>query len=126
MELSAPRRDVKIAVRQKRRFKRTTDSLHAFPIAPNLPDQDFAAARPNQKRGSDISCVWTREGWLYLAVVIDRFGRRVVVWATSDRLHKDLALSALRRAIAVPFPAAGLIHHAAAGANSVPSITRLS
>ena len=104
-----------LRARQKRRFKRTTDSLHAFPIAPNLLDQDFAAARPNQKWGADISYVWTREGWLYLAVVIDLFARRVVGWATSDRLHKELALSALRRAIAVRRPVAGLIHHADRG-----------
>jgi len=101
--------------RQKRRFKRTTDSLHAFPVAPNLLDQDFAAAGPNQKWGADISYVWTREGWLYLAVVIDLFARRVVGWATGDRLPKELALSALRRAIAVRRPAAGLIHHADRG-----------
>ena len=50
----------------KQRFKRTTDSLHTFPVAPNLLDQDFATAGPNQKWGADISCVWTREGWLYL------------------------------------------------------------
>lgn len=101
--------------RQKRRFKRTTDSLHAFPVAPNLLDQDFTASGPNQKWGADISYVWTREGWLYLAVVIDLFARRVVGWATSDRLHKELALSALRRAIAVRRPLAGLIHHADRG-----------
>jgi len=104
-----------LRARQKRRFKRTTDSLHAFPIAPNLLDQDFAAAMPNQKWGADISYVWTREGWLYLAVVIDLFARRVIGWATSDRLHKELALSALRRAIAVRRPAVGLIHHADRG-----------
>ncbi|SMD12084.1 Transposase InsO and inactivated derivatives [Fulvimarina manganoxydans] len=101
--------------RQKRRFKRTTDSHHAFPIAPNLLDQDFTATGPNQKWGDDISYIWTREGWLYLAVAIDLFARRVVGWATSDRLKKDLALSALRRAIAVLRPPAGLIHHANRG-----------
>ncbi len=104
-----------LEARQKRRFKRTTDSLHAFPVAPNLLDQDFAATGPNQKWGADISYVWTREGWLYLAVVIDLFARRVVGWATSGRLHKELALSALRRAIAVRRPATGLIHHADRG-----------
>ena len=103
-----------LRARQKRRFKRTTDSLHAFPIAPNLLDQDFAAAGPNQKWGTD-SPTRDREGWLYLAVVIDLFARRVVGWATSDRLHKELALSALRRAIAVRRPVAGLIHHADRG-----------
>ena len=65
--------------------------------------------------GADISYIWTREGWLYLAVIIDLFGRRVVGWATSDRLRKELTLSALRRAIAVRRPAAGLIHHADRG-----------
>lgn len=101
--------------RQRRRFKRSTDSHHAFSVAPNLLDQDFAASGPNQKWGADISYVWTREGWLYLAVVIDLFARRVVGWATSDRLHKELTLSALRRAIALRRPSAGLIHHADRG-----------
>ena len=68
-----------------------SDSLHAFPVAPNLLNQDFNAAGPNQKWGADISYVWTREGWLYLAVVIDLFARRVVGWAAGDRLHKELA-----------------------------------
>lgn len=67
--------------RQKRRFKRTTDSHHAFPVAPNLIDQDFSAERPNQKWNADISYVWTAEGWLYLA--LDLFARRVVGWAVS-------------------------------------------
>src|SRR5271156_3655880 len=58
---------------------------------------------------------WTREGWLYLAVVIDLFARRVVGWAAGDRLHKELALLALRRAVAVRCPSAGLIHHADRG-----------
>ena len=104
-----------LRARQKRGFKRTTDSLHAFPIAPNLLDQDFTATGPNQKWGADISYVWTREGWLYLAIIIDLFARRLIGWAVSDRLHKELALSALRRAIAVRRPAAGLIHHADRG-----------
>jgi len=67
-----------LQARQKRRFTRTTDSQHAWPVAPNLIDQDFRAERPDQKWGADISYVWTREGWLYLAVVIDLFARRVV------------------------------------------------
>ena len=104
-----------LRARQKRRFKRTTDSLHSFPIAPNILGQDFAATGPNQKWGADISYVWTKEGWLYLAVVIDLFARRVVGWATSDRLHKELALSALRRAITMRIPPKGLIHHADRG-----------
>jgi transposase InsO family protein len=104
-----------VQARQKRRFKRTTDSHHAWPVAPNLLDQDFTAARPNKKWGADISYVWTREGWLYLAVVIDLFARRVVGWATGDRLHRELALAALRKALTMRRPAAGLIHHSDRG-----------
>jgi transposase InsO family protein len=101
--------------RQKRRFKRTTDSEHSWPIAPNIIDQDFTATAPNQKWGVDISYVWTREGWLYLAVVIDLFSRRVVGWAVGDRLHRDLALAALRRALVMRRPPEGLIHHSDRG-----------
>ena len=104
-----------LRARQKRRFKRTTDSHHAWPIAPDLLDQDFSAQGPNQKWGSDISYIWTREGWLYLAVVIDLFARRVVGWAVADRLHRELALAALRKALTMRRPAPGLIHHADRG-----------
>ena len=113
-----------LKARQPRRFKRTTDSLHAFPVAPNLLDQDFAAERPDEKWGADLSYIWTREGWLYLAVVIDLYARRVVGWSVSDRLHKELALAALRRALAVRRPAAGLIHHSDRG--SQPGFNRSS
>jgi putative transposase len=104
-----------LRARQKRRFKRTTDSQHAWPVAPNLIDQDFQAQRPDEKWGADISYVWTREGWLYLAVVIDLFARRVVGWAVSDRLHRNLALAALRKALLTRRPPAGLIHHSDRG-----------
>ena len=108
-------RDNGLRARQKRRFKRTTDSHHAWPVAPNLLDQDFTATGPDKKWGADISYVWTREGWLYLAVVIDLFARRIVGWATGDRLHRDLALAALRKALVMRRPAAGLIHHSDRG-----------
>jgi putative transposase len=108
-------RENSLKARQKRRFKRTTDSHHAFPIAPNLLEQDFSAERPNQKWAADISYVWTNEGWLYLAVVLDLFARRVVGWAVSDRLHQELALEALRKAVAIRRPDNGLIHHSDRG-----------
>jgi transposase InsO family protein len=63
----------------------------------------------------DISYVWTREGWLYLAVVIDLFSRRVVGWAVGDRLHRDLALAALRKALVMRRPPKGFIHHSDRG-----------
>ena len=98
--------------------------------APNAPPRtvsgggDFSRAHLNKTPRHARGRYWTRKGvglgsdltgWLYLAVVIDLFARRVVGWATSDRLHKELALSALRRAIAVRRPVAGLIHHADRG-----------
>jgi putative transposase len=104
-----------LKARPPRRFQRTTDSLHALPVAPNLISQDFSAERPDEKWAADISYIWTREGWLYLAVVMDLYARRVVGWAVSDRLHKELALTALRRALVVRRPPAGLIHHSDRG-----------
>jgi putative transposase len=104
-----------LKARQTRRFKRTTDSHHTFPVAPNLLDQDFTTERPDEKWGADISYVWTREGWLYLAVVIDLFARRVIGWAVSDRLHRQLALDALAKALVMRQPQVGLIHHSDKG-----------
>ena len=108
-------RDNGMKANQKCRFKKTTDSNHGGPIAANLLDQDFACEGPDQKWGVDISYVWTTEGWLYLAIVLDLFSRRIVGWAVSDRLKKDLALTALRRAIALRNPLPGLIHHSDRG-----------
>ena len=108
-------RDNGMRARQKRRFKRTTDSEHAWPVAPNLLDQDFTATAPNQKWSADISYVWTREGWLYLAIVMDLFSRRIIGCSVSDRLHRHLALAALRQALAIRRPQPGLICHSDRG-----------
>lgn len=108
-------RDNGLKALQKRRYKKTTDSCHGGPVAANLLDQDFTCDGTDQKWGVDISYVWTAEGWLYLAIVLDLYSRRIVGWATSDRLKKDLALNALRRAIALRQPLPGLIHHSDRG-----------
>lgn len=108
-------RDNGLKALQKRRYKKTTDSCHGGPVAANLLDQDFACDGPDQKWGADISYIWTAEGWLYLAIVLDFYSRRIVGWATSDRLRKDLALNALRQAIVMRVPAPGLIHHSDRG-----------
>jgi len=108
-------RDNGLKALQKRRYKKTTDSNHGGPIAANLLDQDFACDRPDQKWGADISYIWTAEGWLYLAIVLDFYSRRIIGWAVSDRLKKDLALNALRRAIVLRRPLPGLIHHSDRG-----------
>jgi putative transposase len=104
-----------LKARQKRRFKRTTDSQHASPVAPNLLEQDFTATGPNQKWGSDISYVWTAEGWLYLAIVVDLYSRRIVGWAVSDRLRKELPMAALQRALLLRRPPPGLVQHSDRG-----------
>lgn len=104
-----------LKARQKTRFKRTTDSNHGEPVAPNLLDQDFACDGPDQKWGADISYIWTAEGWLYLAIVVDLYSRRIVGWDARDRMKKDLAISALQKAIAIRQPGAGLIQHSDRG-----------
>ncbi len=104
-----------IKVERRHKYKRTTDSKHGFPFAENRLERDFTASAPDQKWVSDISYIWTREGWLYLAVVIDLFSRKIIGWATSDRLKHDLALRALQMAILRRRPPAGCIHHSDRG-----------
>lgn len=94
-----------------RRFRRTTDSCHRYRIAPNLLERNFTAAETNRVWVGDITYVPVRDGWLYLAVLIDLFSRRIVGWAISDRIDTELALGALQMAVTVRQPRPGLIHH---------------
>jgi transposase InsO family protein len=100
-----------IAVVRTRKHKATTDSNHEFNITPNLLDRDFSADQPNQKWAGDITYIWTREGWLYLAVIVDLHSRRIIGWAVSNRMKLDLAIRALKMAIAFRSPTKGCIHH---------------
>ena len=100
---------------QKRRFRRTTDSNHTQPVAANVLARDFHANAPNTAWVTDVTYVWTAEGWLYLAALLDLFSRRVVGWAVSETNDRALALEALRRALATRRPAAGLVHHSDRG-----------
>src|ERR1700730_10010950 len=104
-----------LKAREERRFKRTTDSDHAWPIAPNIIDQDFTAMGPNEKWGVDISYVWTREGWLYLAVIIDLLTRNIVGGVVGARLLRDLAHAALRKPLTMRRTREGLIPHSDRG-----------
>ena len=104
-----------IRVERSKKYKVTTDSNHTFNIAPNLLSGDFHATAQNQKWAGDISYVWTREGWLYLAVIIDLYSRRVVGWAVSNRMNRDLAIRALQMAINLRQPPKGCIHHSDRG-----------
>ena len=108
-------RGMGLSARRGRRFRCTTDSRHAFPVAPNLLDRDFTAAAPDRVWLADLTYLWTAEGWLYLAVVLDLCTRRVVGWAMADHLGHELALAALDMAIACRRPAPGLLHHADRG-----------
>ena len=94
-----------------RKHKVTTDSNHKLKIAPNLLDRNFTADQPNQKWAGDISYVWTREGWLYLAVILDIHFRRFIRWAVSNRMKRDRAIRALKMAIAFRQPPKDYIHH---------------
>ena len=93
------------------KYKVTTDSNHTFNVAPNLLDQDFSVDGPNQKWAGDISYIWTSEGWLYLAVILDWHSRRVIGWAVNNRLNRDLAICELDMAVALRQPPKGCIHH---------------
>jgi putative transposase len=97
--------------KRRRRFRVTTESQHDLPVSPNVLQRDFSAAAPNQKWVGDITYIWTREGWLYLAVLIDLFSRRVVGWSLGDTLATELPLRALQMAIQTRRPPRGLIHH---------------
>jgi putative transposase len=82
-----------------RKFKATTNSNHSLPVAPNLLKQDFSASKPNQKWVGDITYLWTGQGWLYLATVLDLFSRKVIGWAMADRMTATLVCDALTMAL---------------------------
>ena len=104
-----------IRAKQARRYRPTTDSGHTDPVAPNLLARQFTVEAPNRVWASDVTYVWTREGWLYLAVILDLFSRRVVGWHLAPRLKRPLVLKALRSALRSRHPKPGLLHHSDRG-----------
>ncbi len=98
-----------------RKFRVTTNSDHDHPIAENVLDRNFEASGPNEKWATDITYIWTAEGWLYLAVVMDLYSRRIVGWSTADHLETGLCLDALQRALSHRTDVEGLIHHSDRG-----------
>jgi putative transposase len=102
-----------IVARKKRRFRKTTDSNHSHPIAPNVLARNFNVELPDTAWVTDVTYVWTHEGWLYLAAILDLFSRRVVGWAASANNDRALAISALDRATSARAPAA--VHHSDRG-----------
>jgi len=108
-------RQAGIRAKAPRRYRVTTDSRHALPVAPNLLDRSFDVARPNEVWACDITYIWTTEGWLYLAVVLDLHSRQVVGWSTSSRIDTDLTQLALDRALIHRDPETSLLHHSDRG-----------
>lgn len=109
-------KQAEVTVRSKKKFKViTTDSHHDDPVAPNLLKQNFQVNLPNQVWTGDITYLWTAEGWLYLAVVLDLFSRRVVGWAMDQTMTADLVKSALKMAIHRRNPLPGMIFHSDRG-----------
>lgn len=104
-----------IRARHKRRYRVTTDSKHTLPVAPNVLNRDFTPAEPNQVFSADITYIWTDEGWLYLAVVLDLFNREVVGWSIKPRMTADLVMDALTMAWFRRRPAPGALFHSDRG-----------
>jgi putative transposase len=100
-----------LKARTKRRFKATTDSRHAHPVAPDLLHRDFTPEEPNRVWASDITYIWTLEGWLYLAVIMDLYSRGIVGWSMSERLTSPLVRDALQMALQQRRP----LHHSDRG-----------
>ena len=108
-------RKYEITARPLRRYVTTTDSAHPLPVALNRLEQKFSAEGPNTRWSADITYLWTGEGWLYLAVVLDLYSRRVVGWSMQSTLDRSLVLSALKGALIQRTPEPGLICHSDRG-----------
>jgi transposase InsO family protein len=108
-------RKYQITARPLRRSVKTTDSSHPLPVASNLLERKFCVEEPNTRWSADITYLWTGEGWLYLAVVLDLYSRRVVGWSLQDTLDRSLVVEALRSALQLRKPDQGLICHSDRG-----------
>ena len=111
-------RELELVAKRPRHRTVTTKSEEGAAIAPNLLQQDFHADRPNQKWTTDTTSMWTQEGWLYLAVVLDLFSRMVVGWSMAAIQDATLVVNALEMALARRRPQAGLLHHSDRGSTS--------
>lgn len=108
-------REQQLRARPRRRFVRTTDSAHSLPTPKNVLDRNFSPKAPDRVWAGDVTFLPTREGWLYLAVLLDLYSRRVIGWAMSEHNDEKLTLSALEMALDQRQPEAGLIHHSDRG-----------
>ncbi|MDX1928092.1 MAG: IS3 family transposase [Pirellulaceae bacterium] len=106
-----------IVARKKRRFIKTTDSRHNFGVADNIIQRDFVTTAPNQVWVGDVTYLHTQDGWLYLAVLIDLYSRRIVGWSAQATLSTQLTLAALNQAMTLRYAHTDLIHHTDRGSN---------
>jgi putative transposase len=104
-----------IRAKTVKKWRATIQFQHRFSVAANSLDCQFAVEAPNRVWAGDLTCVWTTEGWLYLAVILDLYSRRVIGWAMGHRLTGELAEQALTMALANRTPRAGLLHHSDRG-----------
>ena len=107
-----------------KKWRATTDSAHQYPVVPNTLNRQFAVAHPNRVWAGDITYVWTAEGWLYLAVVLDLYSRRVIAWGMGSRLTQELATAALTMAVEHRRPASGVLHHTDRGSKYAATLYR--
>jgi putative transposase len=107
--------DCQIRSKTKKKYKATTYSKHSLPVYPNLLNQQFDVDEPGKVWVADITYVWTKEGWLYLASIMDLFSRRIIGWYIGDRMTKNLVIQAFNRAKNNCTPKPGLIHHSDRG-----------
>lgn len=104
-----------VVCKQRRRFINTTDSAHKLPVSSNVLNREFMVALPNSAWVADITYVWTLEGWLYVAAVLDLFSRRIVGWSMADHMRETLIAEALDMALGRRQPEPGLLHHSDRG-----------
>jgi transposase InsO family protein len=117
-------REAGLKAKGRRKYKATTDSEHSLPVAPNLLERDFHAEQPDTVWVSDITYIWTLQGWMYLAVIIDLYSRKVVGWSLDERMTASLVCSALDAAVRLRRPARGLVFHSDRGSQYASRVFR--
>ncbi len=115
-----------LAAKTRRRYKVTTDSAHSFPLAENVLNREFEQDAPDRVWLADITYIWTLEGWLYLAAVLDSHSRKIVGWSMSHRMQTGLVMNALRMALGrrCPDQANSLLHHSDRGVQYASGVYR--
>jgi putative transposase len=104
-----------VECKQRRRYRITTQSKHSLPIAENVLNRQFSVSMPNRVWVADITYLWTNEGWLYIAAVLDLYSRRIIGWAVANHMREELVNNALQMAFYRRRPGFGLIHHSDRG-----------